>query len=133
LLVFGILWQPSTGINNLLKHTKTIILPSTVIVLLYFAATYLLKGHFIGHYGEAHLRFEPVTMLGTFWQYIAKLLGYVHYYPGHTRMAVYSAVTQPWAALTFLFVLAIIYWGLLRYRKHIGWFSLGWLGTIVAL
>lgn len=128
MLVFGLLWQPSTGLGNMFRHFKTIALPMSVILAGYFMATFFLRGHVIGHYGEAHLKFAVGQIMGTFWQYCAKLLGFVHFLSG--RATVYETLQQPWLAFGLLvFVIAI--WLLLkRYRPQRAWFLLGWLALV---
>ncbi len=132
LMFFGLLWQPYTGLGNIWRHIKALVLPMAAIMILYLGATYLLKGHFIGHYGsESHLQFGFPQLLGVVWKYAAKLIGFIHYYPYSAREYVYAHLEQPKIAIALLLVLAFSWYALFRYRKPWAMFALGWIGLVV--
>lgn len=131
LLVFGLLWQPFSGLGNVLRHTKIIVLPMAAIIALYLGATFVLKGHFIGHYGsESHLQLSLVHILGGIWSYLAKLLGLVHYYPYNARAYIYSHLGQAKIAIAITVCVTAIWYALFRYRKPWAMFALGWAGLV---
>lgn len=130
-VLFGILWKPSITLSNLLRQTKLLVLPMAAIIALYLGATYALKGHFIGHYGSAnHMHFQPGQLIGGLWQYLAKLLAFVHHYPNEQRYWVYGKLALPAMAFSLLAIgmlLLILLW---RYRRTWATFALGWLALV---
>jgi hypothetical protein len=93
-IVFMFLWNRQSNKTELLTHVKNLAIPMAMIIVSYFIATKLLKGHFIGHYGsETHLtNLFSFQSLGTYLQYIAKLLGYVHFFPYKIRELIYETL-----------------------------------------
>jgi len=114
MLFFGWLWQPTRSWTVVFKLLLTIALPMGLIIVLYIGATYLLKGHYIGHYGDSHLQFEVVQTISTFWQYTAKLLGLAHFLPWKDK--IYTLLADARVALGLL-LLAVGAWAVLyKYR-----------------
>ncbi len=131
MIVFGLLWRPVAGLKGLFSHFKPIALPMGLLIGLYLIGTYWLKGHFIGHYGsDTHLKFSAVQLLGSLWQYLAKLLGFVHYYPFHIKEFIYLNLVKATVAFGLLAVAIGIWVVLWKYRKPLAWFALGWMGLV---
>lgn len=134
MIVFGILWQPSISVSNILKHLKIIALPMAIIIVCYFTATYAFKGHFIGHYGSGtHMQFNPTQLIGAMWKYLAKLLGFVHWFPYEHKERVYVLFDNPKIAVTLLVFLSGALIGLYKYRKRYATFIVGWSLLIFVL
>src|SRR5690606_4639750 len=88
-----------------------------------FVATKILKGVFIGHYGaETHtLKLVSLQAAGTYMQYLAKLLGYAHFFTYKIREAVYELLKNGWVIATSasMFLAFSIYFLKNNFRKTI--------------
>lgn len=127
LLVFGVLWRQANGAHTPFRLLKLLVLPMLVLVGAYLLLSLQLKGDMIGHYGsDMHLKCSIPQIFGNWWRYLAKLLGYVHFWPQHQQTEVYVRLGHHiftyglWAALAAIWV-----W-LYRIRPRAAWFALGW-------
>ncbi|MDX2002248.1 MAG: hypothetical protein SFW35_07440 [Chitinophagales bacterium] len=126
LVVFCCLWHPLSW-GNTIKQMVRIALPCAFIIVAYFVSTYLLKGHWIGHYGESHLDFSLVETMGRYWQYFAKLLLYVHKFSFPIKDKVYSLLLQPYiAGALWIGFIGMLVW-LYRRRKTIATALMAWM------
>jgi hypothetical protein len=100
-LVFVFLWNNDFFIDTVKTHFKKIALPMGVIIVLYFAATKMIKGVFIGHYGsETHsVSLLSFASAGTYLQYLAKLFGYIHFFKYPVRENVYELLKNPFVVI----------------------------------
>src|SRR5690606_23555346 len=101
-IVFMLLYEKHINRQTIVFHLKNIVLPMAAIIVLYFVATKILKGVFIGHYGaETHtLKLVSLRAAGTYMQYLAKLLGYAHFFTYKIREAVYELLKNGWVIAT---------------------------------
>lgn len=96
-----------------------IILPMLCLLPLYFAATRLIKGHWLPHYGEAHLLNNNIQTYATnYARYLIKTLGFVHFASHSTREKMYDLCSHwRWALFAELLV-ALILVVAFRFRKQ---------------
>lgn len=72
------------------KISLRVFLPLLSLIVLYFVATRLIKGHWVPHYGPTHLQNNTLSHYSTsVARYIAKLLSYVHFATYRQRELVY--------------------------------------------
>jgi hypothetical protein len=84
------IWSGKTSlkVQRLFTH---LLLPFVCSIIIYFLATRLIKGHWLPHYGEAHLRNNSIqNYLSTSAKYALKFLGFVHFYNEHKRQLIYD-------------------------------------------
>lgn len=131
MVVFALLWQPNTTISTMARHFVNIALPMAAIIILYFSATYLIKGHFIGHYGSGtHMQFNPGTLVSTMWKYYAKLLGFAHWLPYNYQTQLYGLLDKAKVAFAILALALLAIGALYVCRKRYATFTFGW-GLII--
>jgi hypothetical protein len=98
------------------------VLPMAAIIVLYFAATKIIKGVFIGHYGsETHANsLFSLAAAGTYMQYFAKLMGYVHFLGYTKREVVYEFLKNPFVIISIyaaIIALAVFFYKI--YKRNV--------------
>lgn len=121
-VVFILLWPSAEKEYKWRIHLKYLVSPMAIIIVGYFIATKLIKGHYIGHYGsETHLaNLFSWQAAGTYLQYFVKLLAYMHFSPYRIREAIYEYAQQP-AVISLCGTLLIItaIWFYKTHSRHI--------------
>jgi hypothetical protein len=73
-----------------------LVVPQLLLIGGYLSLNRLTLGKWIGHYGaETHLNLSPGLLLGTAFQYTAKLIGWARHYPYTYKDQLFQWVTQP--------------------------------------
>lgn len=127
IIMFTLLWKPYTSVSTMAKHLVTMALPMAVIMIFYFGATYVLKGHYIGHYGSGtHMQFNPVLLAGNLWKYHAKLLGFTHWLPYSYQNHIYGFLEHSKTALGLLVTALVGIVALYTRHKKYAVFAIGW-------
>ena len=103
---------------SLRKFAMNIFLPSVFAVLLYASATKLLKGSWLPHYGDEHLKnlFNPALLLKTLSEYSEKIFGFVHYLSFPKRELVYE-FSSDYLLTSLILFLATISIGYFMFRS----------------
>ena len=83
-----------------------VFIPQFILLGIYFLLNRLILGQWIGHYGaETHLRFPLKELMGNFFNYSIKLLGFVRYYEHPWKEYIFGLVDK---SLYFYAVLSLI-------------------------
>jgi hypothetical protein len=93
------------------------IFPLLAIIPFYFLATRVIKGHWLPHYGEAHLLNNNIQTYSTnSARYLLKMLGYIHYVKYPLRDSIYSFCLR-WKMMLVIELLLIATVFVLLYLK----------------
>jgi len=117
-MVFAFLWNSSFNRNEFIGHITRIVFPMGVMIILYFIATKIIKGVFIGHYGsETHANsLLSFAAAGTCLQYFTKLFGYIHFLGYTKREAVYEFLKNPVVIISFYSIIVVLLFYF--FKKH---------------
>jgi len=126
-LILGglILLLPETETHRNRVHLLlTFVLPSLMIVALYFFLNFLLRGNAAGHYGAAtHFNFSIPLLMSNLSKYTFKIFGFTQFLPYEKRQLLYHFFEQPtYAYLLFGALLSIAVftlWKLGRLPKYL--------------
>ena len=90
-----------------------------VLLVAYFILTKLSIGTWIGHYGaEQHLKLSPTLLITTFAKYLSKILLLSHFWKFTYKESWYTALSELWKSLAFLFAIGLLVAMLYRTTKY---------------
>ena len=119
--IFYLIYETNINRQTITKGTKILVIPLTVLMGIYFGATWALKGSIIPHYGsDIHMaNWAPKLVLACYTKYLVKLLGFVHFFSYEVRDKIYSLCDKGkfLAALWIPIVASLAYLYTTKYRK----------------
>lgn len=100
------------------EYLLKVILPLTILTGAYFVATYLLKGHWIPHYGSQHLENSSIAYyVSNAAKHTVKLLSYSHF-TGYNKRELIYAFCERWKIMLLCFGIIISIGGILVWFRN---------------
>jgi hypothetical protein len=120
LIAVCFLWQQLEQRKFALRPLALITGVQAALIAGWFSLNKLVLGQYIGHYGAStHLKFEPLSVLTTLYQYFVKHLLFMRYWRHPQKEAVFQYLEHPKVVVAMtLLLIAIFIYPIYRFYKH---------------